>query len=348
MSFQPPESSGGFFFGLEHRGRGGIAIRPAPAHRRAGVNVSWDILKILSDPTRLRLLALLTREELSVAELQEILGMGQSRISSQLALLRTVNLVTDRREGKNAFYSFRNHLPPKSLALIRAAIESVGELPVMAEDRENLDRILQKRRRTQEQYFNLIAGRLGKNYCPGRSWEAIGHLALRLTPSIDIADLGAGEGLVSQLLAHRARQVWCIDNSPRMVEVGTALARKNGLANLAYKLGDIEDVPLPERSVDLAILSQALHHAQHPQRAVDEAARILRPAGQLLVLDLNEHTFEKARELYADVWLGFKESALHGFLKKAGFTKVEVATVAREAEEPFFETLLASGMKPAK
>jgi ubiquinone/menaquinone biosynthesis C-methylase UbiE/DNA-binding transcriptional ArsR family regulator len=312
------------------------------------VNASWDILKTVSDPTRLRLLALVIREELSVAELQEILGMGQSRISSQLALLRQVNLVTDRRDGKKAFYSIRGDVPNKSLSLLKAAVESVSDLPAVVEDRENLERILQKRRKSQEQYFNLIAGRLGKNYCPGRSWEAIGHLALRLTPAIDIADLGAGEGLLSQLLAQRARQVWCIDNSPRMVEVGTELAAKNNLANLTYKLGDIENVPLAEKSVDLAILSQALHHAQHPQTAVDEAFRILRPGGQLLILDLNEHAFEKARELYADVWLGFKESALHAFLKKAGFTKAEVTTVAREAAEPYFETLLASGMKPGR
>jgi ArsR family transcriptional regulator len=312
------------------------------------VNASWDILKILSDPTRLRLLALVMREELSVAELQEILGMGQSRISSQLALLRQAGLVSDRREGKKAFYSLRSSLPPKHLALLRAATDSVADLPALVDDRDNLDRILQKRRRTQEQYFNLIAGRLGKNYCPGRSWEALGHLALRLTPAITIADLGAGEGLVSQLLAHRAKQVWCIDNSAKMVEVGTELAQKNGLANLAYKHGDIEQVPLPDKSVDLAILSQALHHAQHPQAAVSEAYRILKPGGQILILDLNEHTFEKARELYADVWLGFKESALHAFLKKAGFTKVEVTAVAKETTEPHFETLLASGLKPGK
>lgn len=309
------------------------------------MNASWDLLKTLSDPTRLRLLALVSREELSVAELQEILGMGQSRISSQLAQLRQTNLVSDRREGKKAFYSLRSDLPAKSQSLIKAAIDSLGDMPVLTEDRDNLDRILQKRRRTQEQYFNLIAGRLGKNYCPGRSWEAIGHLVLRLTPAIDIADLGAGEGLISQLLARRARQVWCIDNSPRMVEVGSELALKNGLENVTYKLGDIEQVPLPDKSVDLAILSQALHHAQHPQAAVNEAFRILRPGGQVLVLDLNEHAFEKARELYADVWLGFKESALHGFLRKAGFGKVEVATVAKEPVEPFFETLLASGVK---
>ncbi|MDP3070131.1 MAG: metalloregulator ArsR/SmtB family transcription factor [Opitutaceae bacterium] len=323
-------------------------LSPRALAASRSVDASWDILKILSDPTRVRLLALVSREELSVAELQEILGMGQSRISSQLALLRAASLVADRREGKNAFYSVRPGLPAPTASLLRAALDSVAGLPVMAEDRASLDRTLQKRRRTQEQYFNLIAGRLGKHYCPGRSWEAIGHLALRLTPAIDIADLGAGEGLLSQLLAHRARQVWCIDNSPRMVEVGAELARKNGLANLAYKLGDIEAVPLAEKSVDLAILSQALHHALHPQVAVDEAFRILRPGGQIVVLDLNEHAFEKARELYADVWLGFKESTLHGFLKHSGFTKVEVTAVSREPTEPHFETLLASGTKPAR
>ena len=286
------------------------------------------------------------REELSVAELQEILGMGQSRISSQLALLRQAGLVTDRRDGKKAFYSLRSTLPLSQYNLLKAASESVSELPVMDEDTESLDRILIKRRKVSEQYFNLIAGRLGKNYCPGRSWEAIGHLALRLTPSIEIADLGAGEGLISQLLAKRSKQVWCIDNSPRMIEVGTELAKKNDLANLTYKLGDIEKVPLADASVDVAILSQALHHAQHPQIAVQEAFRILKPEGQILILDLNEHTFEKARELYADVWLGFKESVLHQFLKKAGFQNVEVSLTAKETTEPYFETLLASGYKP--
>jgi ArsR family transcriptional regulator len=312
------------------------------------LNSSLDTLKLLSDPTRLRLLALLMREELSVAELQEILGMAQSRISSQLAQLRQAGFVADRREGKKAFYSLRAGLPPRQLALLKAAGEAVTDAPEFSEDRDNLDRILQKRRRVAEQYFTLIAGRLGKGYCPGRSWEAIGHLALRFVPPIVVADLGAGEGLISQLIAHRAERVWCIDNSPRMVEVGTELAKKNGLANLAYKLGDIENVPLTDKSVDLAILSQALHHASHPQAAVDEAFRILRPGGQLAVLDLKEHTFEKARELYADVWLGFKESILHGFLKKAGFQHVEVNVVSRETVEPCFETLLASGIKSGR
>ena len=309
---------------------------------------SWDNLKVLSDSTRLRLLALLSKEELSVAELQEILGMGQSRISSQLALLRQAGFVTDRRDGKKAFYSLRPSLDTKQLALLRAACDAVADLPESTEDRDSLERILLKRRRVSEQYFNLIAGRLGKGYCPGRTWEAIGHLALRLVPAITVADLGAGEGLISQLIAHRAERVWCIDNSPKMVEVGTELASKNGLANLTYKLGDIEQVPLADKSVDLAILSQALHHASHPQTAVNEAFRILKPGGQLLVLDLKEHTFEQAHQLYGDLWLGFKESTLHGFFKKAGFQKVEVSVVSHEENEPHFETLLASGVKAAR
>lgn len=308
---------------------------------------TWDTLKLLSDSTRVRLLALLLKEELAVAELQEILGMGQSRISSQLALLRQAGFVSDRRDGKKAYYSLRSRLSRRQLALLQAACDAVADLPESVEDRANLERTLEKRRRTSEQYFNLIAGRLGKGHCPGRTWEALGHLALRLVPAITVADLGAGEGLVSQLLARRARHVWCIDNSPRMVEVGTALAQKNGLANLAYKLGDIERVPLPDQAVDLAILSQALHHANHPQTAVNEAHRILRPGGQLLVLDLQEHAFERARELYGDLWLGFKEGALHGFLREAGFQHVEVTPVSRETEEPRFTTLLASGTKSA-
>src|SRR6478735_6502167 len=185
---------------------------------------SWDSLKVLSDSTRLRLLALLLKEELSVAELQEILGMGQSRISSQLALLRQAGFVTDRRDGKKAFYSLRPGLPPKQVTLLQAACDSVSDLPESGEDRGNLERTLHKRSQHSEQYFNLIAG-----------------------------NLGAGEGLVSQLLARRAEKVWCIDNSPKMVEVGTELAKKNGLANLAYKLGDIEQVPLHDESVELAI-----------------------------------------------------------------------------------------------
>jgi len=306
---------------------------------------SWELLKLLADPTRVRILSLVAREELSVAELQEILDMGQSRISSHLGLLRQGEIVQDRREGKKTFYALNPALDGGGAALMRSACKAVEGSSQIREDLANLTRVLEKRKRKAEEYFNSVAGRLGKHYCPGRSWEAIWHFLLHLTPKIKVADLGAGEGLISQLLARRADSVVCVDNSPKMVEVGSELARKNGFGNLSYKLGDIEEVPLKEGSVDLALLSQALHHAQHPQKAVEEAFRILKPGGQLVVIDLLEHHFEKARELYADVWLGFSENKLYRFLKSAGFRQIEVNVVARESEAPNFETVLASGVK---
>ena len=306
---------------------------------------SWETLKLLADSTRVRILSLLTREELSVAELQEVLDMGQSRISSHLGLLRQGELVHDRREGKKTFYAINPSFDPQGLALMEAACTSVDGSEQIVSDHANLKRILEKRKQQSEQYFNSVAGRLGKNYCPGRSWEAIGHFLLHLTPKIRIADLGAGEGLISQLLARRAEQVTCVDNSPKMVDFGRELAKKNGFSNLEYQLGDIEEIPLKDKSVDLALLSQALHHAQHPEAAVQEAFRILKPGGELIIIDLLEHQFEKARELYADIWLGFSENTLYQLLKNAGFRKIEVNWIARESEEPNFQTVLASGVK---
>ncbi len=306
---------------------------------------TWDILKLAADPTRLRLLALLGREELSVAELQEIFQMGQSRISSHLGLLRQGELVHDRKEGKRSFYSLNTDLPENIAKLVQTLCDSLKDYAPAAQDGANLARVLEKRRRQSELYFNTVAGRLGKNYCPGRSWEALAHFFLRLVPEIEVADLGAGEGLISQLLARRAKKIYCIDNSPKMVSVGTALAKKQGLKNLHYKLGDIEKVPLPDACVNLSILSQALHHAEHPQTAITEAARILKPAGQLIILDLKAHDFEKAQDLYADRWLGFSEPQLEHWLKQANLKQIEITTIAREEKEPHFETLLATGMK---
>jgi len=306
----------------------------------------WETLRLLSEPTRARILSLVRLEELSVAELQEILGMGQSRISSHLGLLRQGNLVIDRREGKHSFYVLNPTLANRVRNLVDSALAMGEEEEIFSEDGKNLQRILERRKQVAENYFNLVAGRLGRSYCPGRSWKALGHFLLLLSPRIRVADLGAGEGMISQLLARNAEKVYCIDSSPRMVEVGKELAVKNGLQNLEYKLGDIEDVPLADKSVDLAILSQALHHAEKPLLAIQEAHRILRPGGRLAILDLAEHQFEKARDLYADKWLGFSENDLYRHLRETGFRSVEVTPVAEEEQDPGFVTLLATGIKP--
>ena len=304
-----------------------------------------EILQVLSDSTRLRMVKLLGQEELSVAELQEILEMGQSRISSHLGLLRRHEMVNDRKEGKKTFYEL-NQVVVQRFELIRVALAEESEEEFWESDRSALDRIVDRRRRASERYFDEVADRLGKNYVPGRSWDAIGHFLLRLVPRITIADLGAGEGMISQLLAERARKIYCIDSSKSMVRVGKELAKKNNLLNLSYKQGDIENVPLAKGSVDLALMSQSLHHAQRPEKALSEAFRILRKGGQLVVLDLKEHQFSKARQLYGDQWLGFPENELYRMIKSVGFRKVKVETIAKEEREPYFETILGYGEKP--
>ena len=174
----------------------------------------------------------------------------------------------------------------------------------------------------------------------------MGHFLLRLVPEITIADLGAGEGTLSQLLAERARKVFCIDSSRSMVRLGTSLAKKKSLSNLEYIEGDIEKVPLPAKKVDLALMSQSLHHAIHPEKALSEAFRILKPGGQLVVLDLKKHHFEKARELYKDHWLGFGENDLYRMIRETGFKRAKVEIVSKESKEPYFETILGVGERP--
>jgi len=305
-----------------------------------------NFLRLLADPTRLRLLLLLEQEELSVAELQQILGMGQSRISSHLAQLKRAGVVEDRRAGKNVYYgasenghdSRRTRIAELTRALAR-------ELPETARDRTSLKLVLRKRQDKAREYFDELAGKFGRRYCPGRSWQALAHALITLLPPLTVADLGAGEGTLSQLLAKNARKVIAIDNSPKMVEFGSQLAKKHGFKNLEYRLGDIEDPPIANNSVDLAILSQALHHAIHPQRAIAAAHRLLKRGGRLVILDLLSHRFERARELYADHWLGFSEVQLHQFLEKNSFREIEVSVVAREKQSPHFRTVFATGVK---
>ena len=299
-------------------------------------------LKLLSDPTRLRILMLVEHEALFVAELQEILGMGQSRISTQLSLLKTECLVSDERSGKNNIYTCAADSDLMEVARLAAA-----EVPEVAEDEIALRHLLRKRKDSSRAYFDELAGRFGKDYVPGRSWKALAEALIKVLNYKVVADLGAGEGTLAQLLAQRAEKVIAVDLSPKMVEFGQTLAVQNGLSNLEYRIGDIETPPIENNSLDLAVLSQALHHAEHPQRALDAALRILKPGGRLIVLDLLLHTFEEARQIYADRWLGFSESDLATMMEKSGFVQIETVVADRESEAPKFQTLLGIGTRPA-
>jgi ubiquinone/menaquinone biosynthesis C-methylase UbiE/DNA-binding transcriptional ArsR family regulator len=335
------------------------------------------ILRVVADPNRLRILLLLSGEELSVAELQEILVMGQSTISTHLSQLKQAGLVEDRRTGKSNLYrlaaqpsedsavrsshdalkgrdlsgansepSLGGALAPEGRFLHNLLDLASQEIPEAASDQAVMRSVLRKRKDKMRSFFDSVAGRLGKDYVPGQSWKGVAEALLRLMPPMTIADLGAGEGAFALLLAQRAKKVIAVDTSAKMIEVSRDQALQHGIDNIEFRLGDMEELPIANGEVDLVFFSQSLHHALHPERAVEEAARILVPGGRIVLLDLVKHRFEEARELYADEWLGFKEAELESMLQKAGFTDVQTSVVHKESETPQFQTLLAVANKP--
>ncbi len=300
--------------------------------------------RVLSDEGRVRILRLLEREELSVAELQEILGMGQSRISMQLSQLKQGGFVEVRRAGQKSLY--RLVVPPGTDGILAEVLRrSAAEIREAANDDAGLHLALGRRKDKLRGYFDDLAGRFGRNYVPGRSWKALAEVLLRLLPPLVIADLGAGEGTLSLMLAQRAERVIAVDSSEKMVEYGRETAKRHGVENVEYRHGDLEELPLADEEADIALLHQSLHHALHPQKAVEEAWRILRPGGRIVILDLLQHHFEQARELYADVWLGFSQVDLSQMLANAHFSSADIAVVRREEEAPHFETVMAVATK---
>jgi len=307
------------------------------------------ILRVAADPNRLRILLLLKAEELSVAELQEILVMGQSTISTHLSQLKQAGLVEDRRTGKSNLYRLVGpEAGPASGGVLGEILgRAEREIPEAAQDEAAMRRVVRRRQDKMRAFFDSVAGRLGKNYVPGKSWKSIAEAMLRLLPPLSIADLGTGEGAFALLLAQRASRVIAVDSSANMIEVGREQAQRNGIQNVEFRLGDMEELPIADAEVELVFYSQSLHHALHPERALAEAARILVPGGRVVILDLARHRFEEAREIYADEWLGFSEAELEEMLAKAGFTGVETSIVDKENEPPQFQTVLAVATKPA-
>jgi ArsR family transcriptional regulator len=332
------------------------------------------ILRVVADPNRLRILLLLRAEELSVAELQEILVMGQSTLSTHLSQLKQAGLVEDRRTGKNNLYrlagqlleervagrvlnqgttsvvpqrpgSRERALAPEGDFLDQLLNRAAAEIPEIASDRAEMRRVLKKRQDKMRAFFDSVAGRLGRDYVPGKSWKSLAEALLRLMPPLVVADLGAGEGASALLLSQNSKRVIAVDSSAKMIEVGREQARRHGVTNIEFRLGDMEEIPIASGEVELAFFSQSLHHALHPARALEEAARILSPGGRIVVLDLVRHRFEEARELYADEWLGFTESELESMLAAAGFTAIQTSVVDKDPDAPQFQTLLAVAEK---
>ncbi len=285
------------------------------------------LFRTLGDPNRLRILALLGCEELSVSELQEVLGLGQSTVSAHLAQLRRVGLVATRKDGT----ATRSVLatPDGEDALVQLATAALSE-----PDRKALDRVLAARGAPAPEG-------LGADYLPGRSWEAFAHLLLALVPPLRIADLGVGTGHLTRLLAARARHTIAVDRDPAAL-AGLAVPEEN--LRIEPRRGTLEALPLAPGEVDLIVLSQSLHCCADPDDTLTQCRRALSPGGRVLILDLAPHVHEWARHRLGHLHLGFSD--LGERLAAAGFLDVTVTTVHTDRRAPAFTTLLATGATP--
>lgn len=300
------------------------------------------LLKALGDETRLRILNLLRLGELSVGDLTEILNLGQSRTSTHLTVLKEVELVRDRRAGRRSYYSLA---PGPGQELLESLLEEQDEVAEFAADRAGFEALQRRHREESRAYFDRVAATFGERVLPGRTWEGLTRGLLRLAPRARYVDLGIGDGLLTLMLAEVAESVTAVDLSPEMLGQLSLRAKRKGIENVETVEGEIEDLPLPDESFDVAVLSQALHHAADPDKALREARRILVPGGRVLVLDLLAHGEDWVRDQLQDVHLGFTEADLEILLQNNGFEHISIERAARDPQPPHFMTLVATGTR---
>ncbi|NOT30773.1 MAG: metalloregulator ArsR/SmtB family transcription factor [Planctomycetes bacterium] len=291
----------------------------------------------------MRLLHLLAQEELSGTDLMEILNMGQSRVSTHLALLKEVGLVQDRKAGRRTFYSIAAGPAAGFWGTIQGENATAPEFEA---DEAGLRALRERSRSERRAYFDRVAASFGDELLPGRTWEGLARGVLQLAPRARYADLGIGDGLLTLMLAEVAATVTAVDLSAEMLAQLATRAKSKGITNIECVQGDIEDLPLPDASHDVVVASQALHHARVPARCLGEARRLLVRGGRLLVIDLLAHTEEWVREKLGHLHLGFTEHGLEELVTQAGFEKVRVVRAARDPQPPHFMTLIATAIKP--
>ena len=304
--------------------------------------------RMLGDPARLRLLRTLSLDRFNVSELTGILGLAQSGVSRHLGLLKDAGLVSEERDGIYSYYRLARpggSDDPLWTLLDTEFARAAGTAEARADDAR-----IQEVRRLRRENFDAHAGpdtRDGRQLVPGRSWAAWSRALGHLLPPLDVADVGCGEGYLTLEAARWARKVVGVDRSAAVLSRARQLAERRRVRNVTWKRGDIEKLPLADRSLDVVLLSQALHHAADPARVLREAARVLRPAGRVLILDLRAHEEGWVRDKLGDRWQGFDEQTIDGWLTGAGFDDVRVTVGARGAGDPFV-VLVASASLPAQ
>ena len=298
---------------------------------------AWSAcLRVLADPTRVRLLALLEREELTVAELSAVTRLAQPRVSTHLARLKDADLVRDRRAGVSAYYRFNeDQLEPAERALW-TALRGGTDDPLLRQDADRLAVVLAGRQ-SEQAWADSVAGDMERHYSPGRTWEALARAALPMLEPGEVLDVASGDGVLAELLAPHARRYVCIDSSTKVVLAASERLRR--LEHVEVMEGDMQALPFDRPQFDLVLLMHALTYAEKPALAVAEAARVLRKGGRLLLTCLARHEHSSAVVPYGHVNLGFTEKELRRFAAKAGLAVDFCQTVTQERRPPHFEVL---------
>ncbi|RMG97872.1 MAG: methyltransferase domain-containing protein [Deltaproteobacteria bacterium] len=315
---------------------------PVTEHGTArSLEAATHYLGLLSDPTRVRLLALLERYELSVTELTRATGLPQSRVSTHLARLREGGLVVDRRDGTSAYYRMS---PTAEGDSVWMAVRGSVDDGLLAEDARGAERVLAARTGTAA-WIDAVAGRMEHHYSPGRTWEATARSLVPLLDLGDVLDVGAGDGVMAELLAHRARSYTCLDVNERML--GAARERLAHRSNVSFVCGDMHELPVGSSHYDCVLMLHVLTYATAPQRALGEAARVLRPNGTLVAATLRKHVHRDLVAAYGHVHDGFEPEALAELATEAGLCVRSCAVTSRERKKPYFEVVTLVAEKRA-
>lgn len=282
------------------------------------------ILKALADPLRLRVLAAVADEELTVGEVQEVVASMQSSVSRNLALLREAGFLRDRKEGTSVYFSVRTDMPEPARELFKTLQARLGEIPEVQKDRVRLEECRRRRLQRSQSYFESVAGdweRIRKSYFDDR----VASLAIeKLLPrNLVLADIGCGTGSLTFELARFARRAIGVDLSGEMLRRARAIAKERGLGNVEFRQGDVLQLPLAPRSVDAAFCVMVLHFLPDPARAIAGLCRIVRPGGAVILVDLVEHKQRWMREQMAHQWLGFDRRSIEGWFGTAGAASAE-------------------------
>lgn len=301
------------------------------------------LLRLLSDPTRVRLLALLEREELTVAELSAVLRLAQPRVSTHLAKLKEAGLVRDRRAGVSSYYRYNSEIDPRENALLLALKASVEDDALLRDDEARLPAILAKRARA-EGWADTVAGDMERHYSPGRTWEALARAMTQLVETGDVLDIASGDGVLAELLAPRARSIVCVDAGERVA--AAARERLKSFDNVEVRIGDMHALDFPAKRFDLVLMMHALTYSEQPALAVAEAARVLRRGGRLLIATLGRHAHRTAVEPFDHRNLGFKPDELSAFAEAAKLEVIACERLTRERRPPYFEVLSLLARKP--